>query len=149
VTDQTETPEAAPVDLSDRERYMALVVQRGLERRRNFGRDFSEADYLSGAMVIFEHDGQLGELPGGWVFGLMAGGSPLGITEQVRHARCEHRRCDKVAQIESERADVPEGWHLLALNNGLGYTPTTVRFCSRRHLRAWVRNDLDDDESEE
>jgi hypothetical protein len=118
----------------DRARYVAKVEEHGRVRAKNFGRDFHDDDFLMGAAVAFEVFATLGAMPASWVFGLMAGESPLRPEGErgPRTARCAAGGCTETQRVYGN-ADVPEGW--LGLLTGRS---EPLAFCSPRHLRRFA-----------
>ena len=57
------------------------LVAAGKSRGREQRADFSEADYLAGCMATLFALGRQDKIPAGWIFEIMAGGSPLGLPD--------------------------------------------------------------------
>jgi hypothetical protein len=57
-----------------------FVEAHGKARARHQGSEFSEVDYLAGAMSMFFALKLQDKMPAGWIFSTFAGRSPLGIT---------------------------------------------------------------------
>jgi hypothetical protein len=51
----------------------AWVDHSGRERKRSWGKEFNEADFLAGVMVAFFALGCQDKIRGGWVFGPLGG----------------------------------------------------------------------------
>lgn len=132
------TEDTTPKPLLDqelRDRYMARVIEHGKGRRRNFGRDFKDDDYLVGAMVAFEIFGSLGELPAEWIFGMMGNNSPITGPTEARVVQCGYGRCKQTATLYDERRDVPEEWVGVVLASWGSGQPSPIAFCSVDHAR--------------
>jgi len=69
------------------EAYVAFVTEHGQKRAQEQGDEFSEVDFLCGAMCVFFAFDQNGSVPAGWIFGPMSGRAVLRSEEAAKRYR--------------------------------------------------------------
>jgi hypothetical protein len=77
------------------------------KHRAQIHEDFQEVDFLAGAMMPFFACQSHGMIPAGWIFGLMAGTSPLGLEHRPEPPAPRARRPDARAELELAAAELP------------------------------------------
>src|SRR5215467_5132122 len=92
----------------DRDKVIDYVERQGRSRAREQGSEFSEADFLAGAMSVFFALGYEGEIPPLWIFPFFRGDSPLGLNVPPRTAYVVQDGRSRIKAGYERRADAIE-----------------------------------------